>query len=209
LKKNNGFTLIEIIVALFIFAIVGILAAISLQSMIRAHRELNKSDQQLSQEQIAFTLLRRDISQMINRPIRNEDGAKEPAFIASGVDEIDFTKTGLSNPLDAARQSDMQRVGYTFSGSDLVRLTWDVLDQPPKANPASQVLLSGIKTASWQFIADDGNTSSIWPPAVGSNMKIENPSPLPKVVLLVIHFNNGTVIQGVFPVPARGVHAIS
>jgi general secretion pathway protein J len=205
MKNNRGFTLIEILVALMIFAIMGVLAAMSLHSIIRLHQKLNKTDHQLLQLQITMTLLRRDISQIINRKIRDADGAQEAAFVAS--DGITFTRTGLVNPFNANRQSNMQRISYVLQGEHLARLTWDVLDQPPKAKPESQIILSGVQSIEWQFIADNGAKSSTWPPAVGSNMQKETQSPLPKVVLMVMHVKNEGVIQGVFPIPARGTNA--
>lgn len=206
--NTQGFTLIEILIALMIFAIMGVLAAMSLHSIIRVHEQLKKSDRALLQLQITMTLLRRDISEVTDRKIRNAEDDLEPAFLASGGSNIVFTRTGLSNPLNNSRQSNMQRIGYSLEGNKLVRLTWDALDQPPKAMPESQTLLTNVESIEWQFIADNGKKSQSWPPATGTNMQREN-SPLPKVVLLVMHIKNQGVIQGVFPIPARGVYASS
>lgn len=210
MKRTRGFTLIEILVALMIFAIMGVLAAMSLHSIIRTHMQLKKTDHQLLQLQVTMTLLRRDIAEVINRSARDASGNSESAF-SSQNNEILLTRTGLLNPFHANRQSDMQRVGYVLRDGDLVRLTWDVLDQPPHAVPESQIMLSGVQSLQWQFIAADGATSSVWPPAVNSkNLKIqtENLSPLPKVVLVVMHIKNMGILQGVFPIPARGVNAM-
>lgn len=206
-RAQKGFTLIEILVALMIFAILGVLAAMSLHTIIKAHERLKKTDQQLLQLQITMTLMRRDLSQVIDRKIRNEDGHSESAFTASGGGEIIFTRTGLLNPFNLNRQSNMQRVGYAVRKNKLVRLTWDVLDQPPHAKPESQVLLSDVQSIQWQFIADDKSKSSSWPPSTGTNMQQESQSPLPKVVLMIMHLKDEGVIQGVFPVPARGIYA--
>lgn len=206
LKKHKGFTLIEILIALMIFAIVGVMAAMSLQSMIRTHKRLAKSDAQLLQLQITMTLLRRDMMNVINRSVRDADGYSVPAFSATGLSGITFTRTGLSNPFNISQQSNMQRVSYQLVGDKLVRFTWDSLDEPPKANPEKQVLLDNVESLQWQFVADHNQTSSLWPPATGSRMQQEN-APLPKAVLLVMYLKNAGVIQGVFPIPARGVSA--
>lgn len=205
MKKIRGFTLIEILVALMIFAIMGVLAAMSLHTIIRAHAKLKKSDHALLQLQITMTLLRRDISEVINRKVRNASDDQDAAFSASGGNRIVFTRTGLLNPFNMSQQSNMQRVGYALQGNNLVRLTWDVLDQPPKAQPESQIILSNVESMQWQFIADDGSKSQSWPPSTGTNMQRES-SPLPKVVLLVMHIKHEGVIQGVFPIPARGAN---
>lgn len=205
--KTKGFTLIEILIALFIFAIMGILAAMSLKTIINTRQKLKVVDHQLLQLQITMTLMRRDLTQAIDRTVRDANGDQTPAFVAPGPTEIIFTRTGLLNPLNRHQQSDMQRVGYVLQGDKLVRLTWDALDVPPGAKPESKVILSGVQSLSWQFITDKGTTSDLWPPAEGSTMQQEMTSDLPKVVLLVMQVKNEGVIQGVFPIPARGVYA--
>jgi general secretion pathway protein J len=179
----------------------------SLHTIIRAHEKLKKADHHLLQLQVTMTLLRRDISEIIDRKVRDSDGGEEPAFSGSGSNEIVFTRTGLTNPFNVSLQSNMQRVGYALEGDKLVRLTWDVLDQPPRAQPESQTILSGVQSVSWQFIADDGSKSSSWPPSEGTNMQRESQSHLPKVVLLIMHIKNEGILQGVFPIPARGIYA--
>ena len=204
----GGFTLIEILIALVIFAIMGVLAAMSLHSIIRTREQLKKSDHQLLQLQITMTLLRRDMSQAINRNIRDANGNEESAFSASSDGDIVFTRAGLTNPFDMNRQSDMQRVGYKLQGDKLVRLTWDVLDQAPHSQPESQTILSNVQSLQWQFIGDNGTTSLNWPPASKINLSDVYQSPLPKVVLLVVKIKNEGILQGVFPIPARGNYAL-
>lgn len=205
-RTTKGFTLIEILVALLIFAIVGVLAAMSLKTIINTHRKLKTVDQQLLQLQISMTLMRRDLMQVIDRKIQDANGNLAAAFVAPGSTKIIFTRTGLLNPLNMHRQSNMQRVGYVLQGDKLVRLTWDVLDQPSDEKPESQVILSGVQSLSWQFVTDEGSTSDVWPLSVGSTMQQELKSDLPKVVLLVMQLKNEGVVQGVFPIPARGVY---
>jgi len=205
-SHSRAFTLIEILVALFIFAIMGVLAAMSLHSMIRTHEQLKKSDQQLLQLQITMTLLRRDIMQVIDRKIRDASGDQEAAFIASG-NKIEFTRAGSLSSLFGGQQSDMQRIGYVLQGDKLARVTWDVLDQAPHSQSELQVLLTGVQSLKWQFITDQGKKSDVWPPVIIPNKMQKPPSDLPAVVLLVMDVKGKGVIQGVFPVPARGLNA--
>lgn len=197
MHNYRAFTLIEILIALFIFAIIGVIAAMSLHGLLRTQRELKKSDNQIMQLQMAMVMMRRDIAQMMNRPIRDSNGNVEPAFLAVGVNEIDFTCAGF----------DLQRVGYTLSGDDLIRLTWNSLDHETLEKPEQKILLQHVRSLHWQFVTGQNVTTNTWPPALGSNQQMENASPLPKVVLLVMTLQNKQVVQGVFPVPARGVYA--
>ncbi len=204
--KLSGFTLIEILVALMIFAIMGVLAAMSLHSILRTHEALKKSDHELLQLQVTMTLLRRDLMQVVDR---------KPGFIGSGSD-ITFTRMGLANPFNLSRQSNMQQVSYELLGSQLVRLTWDALNQPEKIKPEAQVLLQGVQSLTWQFVEDNGDKSSSWPltstPAqalTSAKTPAAAQSPLPVAVLMVMHIKDEGVIDGVFPIPARGNYAPS
>lgn len=198
--RHKGFTLIEILVALFIFAIMGILAAMSLHSMIRVHRHLEKTNREVTALQITMALLRRDSENIIDRPIRDAHDSLEPALIAS-QNGIIFTRTGLFNPFYPENQSNMQRIGYLLQNHDLVRNTWAVLDRTANTKLTTQILLRHVQSVQWQFMSHHGNFFSSWPP---SETTTQHHPALPKAILVVIHLQHDGVIQGVFPVIARG-----
>jgi len=207
MQKNKGFTLIEILIALMIFAIMGVLAARSLQSIIRVHNALKKDNRQTMELMMTMTLLRRDISEAINRPVLSNSGVSTPALSASGSQLI-FTRTGLLNPFNESRQSNMQRIGYVLKGDQLTRLSWDVLDAAKNTQPESQVLLSGVESIKWQYIASNGEKSSVWPlPQDLPKIQQKPVDPLPVVVLMVMQLKGQGVLQGVFPIPGRGYDA--
>ena len=207
MQRNRGFTLIEILVALMIFAIMGVLAARSLQSIIHVHKALKKDNRQTMQLMMTMTLLRRDISEAINRPVLDTSGVSVPAFSAS-KNQLVFTRTGLLNPFNDSRQSNMQRIGYVLKGDQLVRLSWSVLDAAKNTQPESQILLSGVESIKWQYIASDGQASSVWPlPDTLPKIQQKPVDPLPKVVLMVMHLKGQGVLQGIFPIPGRGYDA--
>jgi general secretion pathway protein J len=207
MQKNKGFTLIEILIALMIFAIMGVLAARSLQSIIRVHGALKKDNHQTMQLMMTMTLIRRDIAEAINRPVLSDAGVSTPAFTAS-ESQIVFTRTGLLNPFNDSRQSNMQRIGYVLKGDQLTRLSWDVLDAAKNTQPESQVLLRGVESIKWQCIASDGEKTSTWPlPEDLPKIQQKPVDPLPAVVLMVITLKGQGVLQGIFPIPGRGYDA--
>lgn len=207
MRHHNGFTLIEILVALIIFAIVGVIAALSLHGVLLTNRELKTADNRLMQLQITMTLMRRDLMQVIRRNTINSVGAVIPAFAAT-KNSVRFTRTGLLNPFQLSHRSALQRVAYVFENQQVERWTWDALDQPPKIMPEKQVLLTHVQSLQWQFITSKGQTESLWPPIDKPPQSAnQSQSPFPKVVLLVMHVKNVGVVQGVFPIPARGLYA--
>ena len=191
MKKISGFTLLEILVALMIFAIMGVLAAASLHTIIRVHRSLKIADHNVMQLMTMMTLVRRDISEVIDRPILDDTGNVAPPFFGSDT-QMEFTRTGLLNPFGVSRASNMQRIGYQLKGDKLVRLTWDSLDQAPHAQPEVLVLLDHVQSLKWQFITKNGQTSPVWPvPQHKQSLQHTNnttaPPPLPNAVLMVMH----------------------
>jgi len=211
-RKHNiqGFTLIEILIALFIFSILGVMAAIALQNIIRVHRLVKATDVHLQKLEVVITLLQRDLSQIIDRPIIDSSGNKIPPVSADGGSEFSLTRTGLMNPLWQSRRSNMQRVAYAQVGHDLVRFTWNALDQPPDAKPAKKILLQGVVSLSWAFIDNQGQATSQWPLSRGSNIQAQNiSSPLPKAVEMTLVLKKQGEIKMVFPVMARGIDATS
>lgn len=69
MRYNHGFTLIEVMVALVIFAIVGLLASLSLHAVIQSNQHLKIADRQLQQLEVTMALMRRDVSQSVMPPM--------------------------------------------------------------------------------------------------------------------------------------------
>lgn len=178
-----GFTLIEILVALFILAIMGTMATVALRRIILAKTIETTHVQAMEALELAVARLRLDISQMIDRPIRDVSG--EPLASVSGTATgLSFTRTGNINPLGQQRISHLQRIHYE-GGAELTRTTWDALD-PVKNTKENEAVL--LKTVSgWHITYYDTTlkASSTWPvkrdqPA---NMKDE-PDPLPTAIAI-------------------------
>lgn len=199
MKKYTGFTLLEILIALVIFAVLGVLTALSLHRTIKNKQALNRQDKRIVQLQLAMTLIRRDLLQAIDRPIINKGNQNVRAFQGSNT-TVSFTRTGLLNPFNHSRRTDMQRVRYHLSGRTLQRLTWTVLDQAPSSKPATQTILTGIKSLAWTFVSHKNQLSANWP-----QLEQQDMIPLPKAVLLKMQLEGEGEVDGVFPVPAIGV----
>lgn len=198
MRQQPGFTLIEIMIALVIFAILGVLAAMSLHQTIQNDQALNVRDKRLTQLQLAITLIRRDVLQAIDRPIINAHNEKSAAMVGGGA-SLELTRTGLFNPLSVSERTDMQRIGYRLSQGILERLTWTALDQPPKATPEAMSLIDNVESLTWSFVDANNKTVDHWPSGK------QNAPSLPKAVLLKIQVRGEGEIDGVFQVTAVGV----
>ena len=176
--RAMGFTLFEILVAIAIFAILGLAANQLLSQVLRAASSSRDRGERLSQLQRAVGVIERDSLQVVVRPVRDELGGTRPALLG-GVDElIELTRLGWRNPLGQLRAEE-QRVAYVLDGRQLIRMYWSVLDRAEDSKPIRQVLLDDVERASVDFIAADGNVRSFWP---ADSAAAAGPPPLPRAL---------------------------
>jgi general secretion pathway protein J len=147
-KQNHGFTLIEILIALTILAIVGVLIAMALRSAVNTQQRLTQKAQQLTQLQTAVLIIERDLMQIINRPILDDASQIHPAIhLRQANHEIffEFTRAGVINPFSLQNRSTMQRIQYHYDGRNLFRAFWKGLDRTKETPLETQTLLTNLK----------------------------------------------------------------
>ena len=162
-NRHSGFTLIEILVALFIFAVVGLISAHLLGRTVNAYEVLDDRGQRLSQIHRAMLVVERDMLQFRNRPIRMAQGEPLPALMIGDEGALSMTRGGWRNPLQRPR-SELQRVGYRIQEEKLVRAYWPVLDRRGDEEPISQTLLEGVEDLEFFAIDQNGQVHKFWPP---------------------------------------------
>ena len=195
--RPKGFTLIEILIALFIFSILALIVTSALKTAINAQSNTEKHAARLTQLQIALTLLSRDLEQSISRPIINVTGANEVAFLGT-KQSITFTHAGLSNPLEKSPRSTLQRVSYRFEKNRLLRETWSALDLSRASEPLRKVILNGITQANFEYLDNDERFQNRWPPA-GQN----NNSEFPRAVRMVITLRDLGKMEQLYVIPVQ------
>lgn len=167
-KNTHGFTLLEILVALFIFAIVGLVSAQLLSRTVDSYGVLEKRGERLAQIHRAMQLVERDVLQFRNRSVRIDQNQRmDPLMV--GVDgTMALTRGGWRNPLQRPR-SELQRVGYRLQGTDLVRAYWPAVDRPESDEPITQVILERVDDLEFFAIDQYGEEHKFWPTPQTSN----------------------------------------
>ena len=121
LLKNNskGFTLIEVLVSIVILSIIAVVSTNFLQSSVEARDESSKKLQNIKELNIASSILRRDIRQIINVPMRDYFGNNlKGNFIAdTASDSLVFT-TLVNASYSTSR---IRRVEYLYQNNALIR----------------------------------------------------------------------------------------
>ena len=166
--KVAGFTLLELLVAITVFAVMSVMAYGGLNHIIAASEQSQAALEQLQRLQKAVSLLDRDFSQLRQRDIRDEYGQRQP-WLKTAVDQdrlVEFTRGGRLNPAQLPRSS-LVRVGYRLDEDRLLRLQWRDLDRAPGSEPRETTLLEGVDAVELRFLDQNGEWHDDWPPLAG------------------------------------------
>lgn len=144
MRTARGFTLLELVVALAVFAVLATLAYGSLARLLSAREQLASRAEALGRLQLAYSLLERDCQALVARPVRDELGDPEPPLRRAPDGSLEITHGAWSNPLDQPRPQ-LQRVRWQVRNGVLYRDAWPVLDRVPGSRPASQRVLDDVQ----------------------------------------------------------------
>ncbi|SEQ08593.1 general secretion pathway protein J [Ectothiorhodospira magna] len=204
-RHARGFTLLELIASLAVFALVSVMAYGGLRAVLEARAQTDESAARLAEVQMAMTLLGRDLEQVARRPIRDDLGEFQMPIDHDGLQvppRLELIRAGVRG---GAGGSSLQRVAWAMEAGSLYRLHWSVLDgggdDPVDAIPVIQGR-EGFGLRDWElrFHHRDGieglTTSTVWPPlGVDQDNMI-----LPLAVELVLDLEGMGRISRWFPV---------
>lgn len=162
----KGFTLLELLVALAVFAALAAAAYGGLAQVARTRAALAAQQDRLAAVTRAVGMLERDLRQTLARPVRgNAANAVLPA-LAGRADGVELTRLGFANPR-AEPRSHLERVVYAQDGARLRRGRYAVLDRVPGSVPDTATLLDAVESLRLRYVGRDGVWRESWPPADG------------------------------------------
>jgi len=159
---NRGFTLMEVLVVLSVFAIIGVMASQIVGRVLENQQLLAIRGDRLAELQRAMLILQRDVMQLNPRGVRDELGDPLEALLIGADGMMEFTRAGWRNPLQQPR-AELQRVGYVIQEETLYRVYWPTLDRAPQVEPVLQELLPGVTEVEFFALDVSGNEHSFWP----------------------------------------------
>lgn len=160
--RPGGFTLVELMVALAIFAVIAAIAYAGLDLMLRQWRALHEAGEALRAPAFALHAVERDLRQAVVRPVRDEFGAPLPALLGS-PERIELTVASPRLP-PAERSIRLSRVVWFRDGEQLRRGRWQMLDRAPGSGFDSQSKLDGLRRLRLSYLDAEGRWRERWPP---------------------------------------------
>jgi general secretion pathway protein J len=164
--RARGFTLLEVLIAVAIFVIVGALAMGGYNELVKQSDIVEKSNLRSRQVQSAVQRMVQDFATLEPRPVREPLGESfQPALRADARTEelAELTHSGWSNPGGVPR-STLQRVTYRVEDKRLRREYWYVLDRTMSGEPASAVLVDKVERIELRFMDNNRRWHEQWPP---------------------------------------------
>jgi len=190
-RQSKGFTLLEVLISLFIFAVMSVGAFHILQSSIATQRQSEQRMEQFEALNRMLESLERDLRQSIDRPIRDNHGDTLGAFVGE-LESIEFTHGGWNNrpgAIEKNRQpahSTLRRAGYgltvkpTEQGGFMTLLSrqqWHVLDRA-RDSRALTTLAIPIRRISISYLSHSKVWHNKWPAMLLSGQDTQQNLPL-------------------------------
>lgn len=176
---QHGFTLLEVMVAISITAVIGIGVWQVLNNVIASRDRVDELAESFDGLQRAMLLMERDITQIVNRSARDIYGDFKPALTSREDDfALVLTRQGWRNPL-GIRRSSLQRVGWEYTGSELHRRYWPTVDQGQEDSSQDLLLLDGVTAFDLRFMNDQNSWEPEWPR--DEDMAAMNPGSRPEI----------------------------
>ncbi len=157
---SKGFTLIEILVAMAIFTLIGLASTGLLTSVIQSDELSEQRFDQLQILQRAMLTIERDILQAVPRPIRVQ--GESTSIVISGQEGLfnsefgglGLVRDGWHNPQMLLHRSTLQAVGYRISEGRLERLYGNYVDNVVGYEPKVKILLENVEDFQVRFFVD-------------------------------------------------------
>ena len=164
-QKQQGFTLLELLIASIIFAIMAVMAYGGLDNVLRNSRASEQALERLRQVQQTVSVLNRDLLQIVRRPIRDEYGNTQPYLTAgNNIDYvIEFSRGGRVNPANLLRSS-LLRVAYQLDEDKLIRLQWPQMDRAQGIEAKKTVLIEDVEDFNIRYMDQNARWQDRWPP---------------------------------------------
>jgi len=161
-RSSAGFTLLEMLVAISIFAMLGLAANVVLSTVIKNDEVTREFSDRLKAMQKGFGALERDLGQMVARTPRLLEGGRSSTVFQTGSDMLDsesealvFFRLGWLNPNGLLPRGSIQSVAYVVSEGNLERWYYPYPEPKFGAEPIKTIVMRDVISVEYSFYTDE------------------------------------------------------
>lgn len=157
--NERGFTLLEVLIAIALFALLGLASYQLLERVLHSERRIQQHEQQLRQLQRALDIFQRDLWQALPAALP-DDPSRRQALIGRDH-QLRLMRGGWANPLQQ-RRSEVMWVEHRWEQGQWLRAY-----RGDNGAEHSQRLLEGVELTRLRYIDDQGQPTDAWPAGGG------------------------------------------
>jgi general secretion pathway protein J len=155
MSRAKGFTLVELLVALAIFALVSGFAYRSLNAMLESREALQKESRKWRDVALFVGRVERDLDSVLPRGALSSSGTplapvSSTLDVLSEGDGLALTRAG--SPLQENTLAAPQRVAYRLRAGAVERLAWGSVDAAPRQDPVATPVLPQAAGLAFRFL---------------------------------------------------------
>lgn len=179
--RTGGFTLLEIMVAIAIFAVLAVAAYAGMNSIVRAQSAVRESSAALDALSRALARFEKDLTQAYNRSARGAYETLEPALVG---DSNSLTVTTMAIIASATGPSASPvRVRHTLAAGRWLRTQTAALDLAPNTPESTRLILDDFSGVRLRYLDAQLIEHDRWPPA-NAALASTSPDTLPRAIEL-------------------------
>ncbi|MEW5791606.1 MAG: type II secretion system minor pseudopilin GspJ [Pseudomonadota bacterium] len=200
----HGFTLIEILVAILIFAVMSVMAYRGLSAVLTARERLTEVNARWRELALAFAQMNQSLDAVVPYPV-DGIGPEAAPFVgretAPGPEDAQLAMTTMGDPARPAAQNAARRVGYRLRDGRLEYLVWPAPLAGPPGRPRVLTLLEGVQVFRVRYLDPNGVWQSQWPAAAAVPAGQGAPTVLPWGVEVEIQSRALPPVTRIFALP--------
>lgn len=161
--NERGVTLVEILVALAVFAAVSTIGVAAMSLAANGSRQLEEVSDRIASMERFRSVLRADLHQLVERPVWEAETTRaRPSLMGGPVLEevigddgfeplLALVRSGWSNPGATEPRAEVQAVTYIWANSQIIRRTRPFLDADVRTPVQDDILVDGARDVEIAF----------------------------------------------------------